>query len=642
MEYKLSSENESKKINIEEKIKEYDRQWAELDEEIENIRKNKELSEKDRNFGVREKEIQQEEISMLIEDAKQRIEDIYVKEMKENLERKFKNKEITNAEYAEQKLKIKKYEPMRDSKNTIDSFVAENMILEMKLSLENLKKLQNRISNEEYEKNTKEIKEEINANKSEIEFEKEYLGNNYLDYDKKILYETYINMKENGEISEKESQEKINALLDLKPKSETQIGKELKEMFNDLTKQNLEKFQRAQSYERERSSRTAENKEGKQINEALKQDINKSHDDRVYIKTDNFKDAPDVLAKKYSRDFNKEETELAEEFAKLEDEGLYNDWVNPYTGEEYDGENNPKYLLQFEKVKGLDIEGKEKNDTLKNDIYVATYEIWDCGEYSPIKEYFIKDENNEMIQIGQGTEDYTKFNVEGLDEEYYENGLIKQGESINKVTQKQLYDNLIKSNIEESLGLKNQKVENVSSINDNKFLKDFAKQCGLENAVLENNTYIVSTMDENGKENFELLFGSNGSYSRLENAKDFDIKSIQNDKEEINSIEGIVPGKYGAIQMENVENKKEYATKDGHRYSITKDKDGNLGFHEIIKENEKYIDAEEVGTNSLVNSYKNSKINQEDLNKSYNIINRTKEEREQTQDKTEPNKFEGR
>lgn len=88
-------------------------------------------------------------------------------------------------------------------------------------------------------------------------------------------------------------------------------------------------------------------------------------------------------------------------------------------------------------------------------------------------------------------------------------------------------------------------------------------------------------------------------------------------------------------------------TKSGHRYTITRNAEGKLGFNEIFRENEniiqgQHIDAYTYSTEDLVSAYENAGINQEDLNNAYETLNRTKAEREQTQNQTKTNNFEGR
>lgn len=106
-----------------------------------------------------------------------------------------------------------------------------------------------------------------------------------------------------------------------------------------------------------------------------------------------------------------------------------------------------------------------------------------------------------------------------------------------------------------------------------------------------------------------------------------------------------LPG--GAKELDKTQTLKEFATQSGHRYSITRNAEGKLGFNEILRENENIIQGEHVdaytfSTDDLFREYENAGINQENLNNAYQIINRMKAEREQTQNQTKTNNFEGR
>ena len=106
-----------------------------------------------------------------------------------------------------------------------------------------------------------------------------------------------------------------------------------------------------------------------------------------------------------------------------------------------------------------------------------------------------------------------------------------------------------------------------------------------------------------------------------------------------------IPG--GAEELDKTQTLKEFMTKTGHRYSITRNSEGKLGFNEIFRENEniiqgQHIDAYTYSTDDLVQAYGEAEINDEDVKRAYETIERTKAEREQAQNKGKENNFEGR
>ena len=154
------------------------------------------------------------------------------------------------------------------------------------------------------------------------------------------------------------------------------------------------------------------------------------------------------LGKEYSRGIEGEKKELFEEFAKLEVDGRYTD--------------NPKLLLEFEKVKGLDIEeiedviGLDVSD-IKKDIYIATYEKPAIDEKTgreimkPIKEYYIKNEKGEYSIIGNGDKENTIITVDGIEFNVKNENIVK-GDKLEEVTQKECAKNIIRNEVEDSFG----------------------------------------------------------------------------------------------------------------------------------------------------------------------------------------------
>lgn len=204
-------------------------------------------------------------------------------------------------------------------------------------------------------------------------------------------------------------------------------------------------------------------------------------------------------------------------------------------------------------------------------------------------------------------------------------------------------DRLIKNGIEDSL--KSGKVTEVAQLTDMSFLKEFKEQCGIpENWDLNDRTFIISTINEKGEEDFDIIIrndvAEDTKYEHL-----MGINAIGKSGREMYTTNGRQI-QNGAAELDKTQALKEFMTKSGHRYTITRNAEGKLGFNEIFKENEniiqgQHIDAYTYSTEDLKRAYKNVGINQEDLNNAYEITNRTKSEREQTQIPIE-NNYRGR
>ena len=270
----------------------------------------------------------------------------------------------------------------------------------------------------------------------------------------------------------KELKSKIN-----KEKIEIQ-DKEVDKAADNVPKENIEKEKTSNKekninnknvYEKEISARTNFSV-ADMWKENVEQDIDKVHEISAYMdpgyvnekhykiratvddnrldEKDNLEHFKKALGEEYSRGVEGDKKELLEEFAKLEVDGRYTD--------------DPKLLLQFEKVKGLNIEeiedviGLDLSD-IRKDIYIATYEKPSIDEKTgkeimePVKEYYVKDEKGEYSIIGNGDKEKTNITVDGINFNVKNENIIK-GDKIEKVTQKETARNLMRNEIEDSFG----------------------------------------------------------------------------------------------------------------------------------------------------------------------------------------------
>lgn len=666
MEYNLSQKNDNQKKQYESIIEQNNKKYFKLAEEIKNIRAGKEGTAQDRQFAILELQIQQEEIERDTVTKEQAIADLYVREMEENLTQRRMNKEISAQEFSNEIHNIREYRSMISINSNIEDYDIESTILQMKLRLEHMKKSMGKVPKEQADKNIAEMEQTLSDNEEYRQDEVNELSKQNFEYKRRNLYY----QRNSGEISTDELKQKLEELEQTKGKIPTK--KEFEEMLNDLSEKHLEQPQQSQEYEREVSNRDGINY-SHYWEQNKNQDINEWHDNCVYHHVQDFDNktfeyglhAPsdttahyveyvgERLGEEYARGAKGEKAELARQFAMLEVQGRMGDFLDLYNSEETSGYDNPKLLLQLEKVSGLNIEELEDTiglDTsaLHQDIYVATYEIEEWDEtlqrnvMKPIKEYYTRNEDGFDI-IGTGTEYETTFVIDGMSIDV-DTEQVLQGDSLEKVTQREMGDRLIKNGIEDSL--KSGKVTEVAQLTDMSFLKDFREQCGIpETWDLNGRTFIVSTMNEKGEEDFDIIIRNDGAgdteYEHL-----MGINATDKSGREMYTTNGRqIPG--GAEELDKTQTLKEFMTKSGHRYTITRNAEGKLGFNEIFRENEniiqgQHIDAYTYSTDDLVSAYENAGINQEDLSKAYETLNRTKAEREQTQNQTKTNNFEGR
>ena len=158
-------------------------------------------------------------------------------------------------------------------------------------------------------------------------------------------------------------------------------------------------------------------------------------------------------------------------------------------------------------------------------------------------------------------------------------------------------------------------------------------------------TVIVSTVNEKGEEDFNIMVSVSDEKGRI---KFEELKGIKGkEKEENKEIYTTTGRKLFKDELEEVrktKSLKEFETNSGNRYTITRDEEGNLGFNEIFRENEKITSAKHIDTYSydykedLINNYEEFDINQSDVEKAKEIFNRSKEEMDKTKESTKEDK----
>ena len=404
-----------------------------------------------------------------INSNKRAIEELYIREMDSNLNKSRLNKEIDSTEFADQKRRLNSMKIFNGCKNDIKTLNLEDIIIDFKLRLEELKNSLKMTTVEQKNINIKELEREKEITKQCYKSSQEELINEKYDYDyKNIYYDRKV-----GKIDREEQQEKIKN-LENKEKVEP-TDEEVEKMVDDFSGKYLEKEEivnekdNKNAYEKEISKRNNFSV-AEMWKENEKQNLDEIHETSAYTgaqylnekhykilanardkgvtEKGEFEYMKKELGKEYSRGIEGEKKELFEEFAKLEVDGRYTD--------------NPKLLLEFEKVKGLDIEeiedviGLDVSD-IKKDIYIATYEKPAIDEKTgkeimePIKEYYIKNEKGEYSIIGNGDKENTSITVDGIEFNVKNENIVK-GDKLEEVTQKECAKNIIRNEVEDSFG----------------------------------------------------------------------------------------------------------------------------------------------------------------------------------------------
>lgn len=657
MEYYLSEENANKKEQYENSVAQKNEQWSRLSKEIKNIRLSKSGTMEERQAHILEKQIQMKEIELEIIAKEEAIADLYISQIRENLLQRRTNGDINALQFSNEMTNIREYKSMLETKRSIEYYTDESSIIDMKIKLERIKKVMGMIDKEQAEKNISKMQQQVVNNESNIQDqEQELLEQNYELKRKNLYYQ-----QKTGQISMEQLREKLKELE--QHKHQVVTDKQLEEMIQDFKDEYLEPSQPVNQYERKVSSRS-EYHIADTWEQWNKQNINKTHEYGIYHtvqeyhnKTfrygielpegqDYFDYVATNLGEDYARGLSGDKAQMAKQFAQLEVRGTFDSFKDPYKqGEQVNGYDDPKLLLQLQKVAGLNIQELEDvigldTSELHQDLYVATYEI---EEYDfalqknvmrPIKEYYQENENGEMTLIGTGTEEKATFTIDDMDFEVNAEQII-QGKTIEEVTQREMGDKLVKNSIEDSM--ENGKVIEVASILDEDFLKDFSKQCRIpEGTDLSGRTFIVSTINEKGEEDFDVIIRDdnpdekmNTSYKQL-----MGIKATKNKGREMYTEAGRkLPGELQ--ELDKTETLKEFITESGHRYSITRNAEGKLGFCEIFRENENIMQAQQIdtytySTDDLVSAYKSMELQQKDVSKAYETI---KTDRQQTQTK---------
>ena len=329
-----------------------------------------------------------------------------------------KEREIADIEDRISKLKDNKEIPDNSKKEDISKLTIQIVKLETDkfeamgsiahLWIEEIRELKSKINKEKIEIQDKEVdKAADNVPKENIE--KEKTSNKEKNINNKNVYEKEISARTNFSVAD---------------------------MWKENVEQDIDKVHEISAY-----------MDPGYVNEKHYK-IRATVDDNRLDEKDNLEHFKKALGEEYSRGVEGDKKELFEEFAKLEVDGRYTD--------------DPKLLLQFEKVKGLNIEeiedviGLDVSD-IRKEIYIATYEKPSIDEKTgkeimePVKEYYVKDEKGEYSIIGNGDKENTNITVDGINFNVKNENIIK-GDKIEKVTQKETARNLMRNEIEGLFG----------------------------------------------------------------------------------------------------------------------------------------------------------------------------------------------
>ena len=467
--YKLSEKFNEKKNEYEKIIEQNTKEYFALNKKLNDLISGKEILDTNKEYDILNLKTKLLTLEVDINSNKRAIEELYIREMDSNLNQSRLNKEIDSTEFADQKRRLNSMKIFNGCKNDMKTLNLEDIIIDFKLRLEELKNSLKMTTVEQKNINIKELEREKEITRQCYESSQEKLINEKYDYDyKNIYYDRKV-----GKIDREEQQEKIKN-LENKEKVEP-TDEEVEKMVDDFSGKYLEK----EEIVKEKDNKNAYEKEISKRNnfsvaemwkENEKQNLDEIHETSAYTgaqylnekhykilanardkgvtEKGEFEYMKKELGKEYSRGIEGEKKELFEEFARLEVDGRYTD--------------NPKLLLEFEKVKGLDIEeiedviGLDVSD-IKKDIYIATYEKPVIDEKTgkeimePIKEYYIKNEKGEYSIIGNGDKENTSITVDGIEFNVKNENIVK-GDKLEEVTQKECAKNIIRNEVEDSFG----------------------------------------------------------------------------------------------------------------------------------------------------------------------------------------------
>lgn len=639
----MNNELLSKKRAIEKKIEIKREENKKLDDKIASTKKDTKKTLDEKNMEILEYKIQQKENDNSIIMYQYELARIDRKMIIEGIDEKFKNGRMAREIRANEASNVRDYFVIYNDNYMLDSYWVINEKIEMQKRLLDMKRARGKITEEKYMDEMDKIIAEEQQNEREMGDVEEHTQSIVKDI-RSYKINNLKYQKSKGIITETEFNEQIANL----EKDNGIDSKFIDSEYDRLL--DVSGVKQEKQMERIETGRD-KNSVGAYLGRTLNQDINMKHDDSMYLgividkidgeynfEFNNQMDYVDFIGRKLAEEYTRYEkgdkADIIRDFAKLEAKGLYE-------GSSYD---DGKLLLQLEKVAGITYDYSHATyfqDALyqespfhevKEEVYIATYEKEQYDETTgrnvmvPIKEYYTKDKDGKLFQIASS------------EDKEFEGIKVYAGKSLEKVSQKDMAARLIKNTIEDSLN--KGKVENITQITDRTFLEDLIKQCGLPEDYPINNVFMATTINEKGEKEFNLVTG----FPKYENGqaiefKQFDgLQVVPERGREIDttSIESI-PG--AGMLYEHVKTAKEFVTKDGHRYAITVNEHGELGFSEIPLENEKTSFARHVDTFSLMETYQKRKLRRGEVENAYNILEYTKKtEREQKgHPKTEPN-----
>lgn len=642
----MNNELLSKKTEIEKKIEMKVEENKKLDYKIVSTQKDTKKTSGEKNIEILEYKIQQQENDHNIIIYQYELARIDRKMITEEIDEKFKNGEMSREVRANEATNVKNYFLIYNDNYMLDSYWVINEKIEMQKRLLRMKRARGKITEEQYTDEMDKIIAEEEQNEREMGLG--YVEEHTQSIAKDIRSYKINNLKykkNKGIITEAEFNEQIANL----EKDNGIDSKFIDSEYDRLL--NVSGVKQEKQIERIETGRD-KNSLGAYLGRILNQDINMEHDDSMSMYLEYVIDKIDgeynfefnnqmdyvdfigeKLAEEYTRYEKGDKADIIRDFAKLEAKGLYE-------GASFD---EAKCLLQFEKVDGIqydysdatyfqdDLYQQSPIHEVKEEVYIATYEKEQYDETTgrnvmvPIKEYYTKNEKSELVQIASS------------EDKEFEGIKVYVGKSLEKVSQIDMTDRLIKNTIEDSL--KKGKVRDIAQITDRTFLEDLIKQCGLPEDYPIDKVFMATTINEKGEEEFNLVTGfptfKNGQSITFKQFEGLDVASETG--KEISTTSNIyLPG--GAMELETVTTAKEFVTKSGNRYAITRNENGELGFSELPRENEKTSTARHIDTYQLVKTYENLEINEQDLSNARKTLERTKEERVQTKDYNEQEK----
>ena len=163
--YKLSEKFNQKKNEYEKIIEQNTKEYFALNKKLNDLISGKEISDTNKEYEILNLKTRLLTLEVDINSNKRAIEELYIREMDSNLNKSRLNKEIDSTEFADQKRRLNSMKIFNGCKNDMKTLNLEDIIIDFKLRLEELKNSLKITTVEQKNINIKELDNVMNLHK---------------------------------------------------------------------------------------------------------------------------------------------------------------------------------------------------------------------------------------------------------------------------------------------------------------------------------------------------------------------------------------------------------------------------------------------------------------------------------------------